>query len=168
MAHSRVQVVQWLFLVSAALFLCGIAFIVAGARTARPSASTKPDVPAAPPVASVKQIMNAIVMPNATVIYDAVGTIVDGAKVQEIAPKNDKEWAAVGGSAAAIVESGNMLLVGDRVIDKREWLSYTQRMIAAGKKVLAAADEKKANGVFMAGGELNETCDACHEKYQRQ
>jgi cytochrome c556 len=74
----------------------------------------------------------------------------------------------VADSAAAIVESGAMLLAGDRLIDKREWLSYTQRFMAAGKAALAAANAKKADGIFMAGGDLNETCDACHEKYQRQ
>jgi len=108
------------------------------------------------------------VLPNANVIYNAVGTTIDGTKVEETVPKNDKEWAAVGDSAAAIVESGNMLLVGDRLIDKREWLSYTQRFIAAGKAALAAANEKKPDGILAAGGDLNETCDACHEKYQRQ
>jgi hypothetical protein len=168
MARSPIQAIQWLFLVSVALFIGGIAFIIAGARTARPSVSSLLDVPPNPPVASVKQIMNAIVLPNATVIYNAVGATITGTKVEEFAPKNDKEWAAVGDSAAAIVESGNMLLVGDRLVDKREWLSYTQRFIAAGKAALAAADQKNPDGVLAAGGDLNETCDACHEKYQRQ
>src|SRR5262249_46817679 len=157
MARPRVPTAQWLFLVSVALFISALAFIVAGARSARPPAPTHADVPLAPPVASVKQIMNAIVMPNANVIYNAVGTVMTGANVEEIAPKNDKEWAAVGDSAAAIVESGNMLLVGDRLVDKREWLSFTQRFIAAGKAALAAANEKKPDGVFAAGGDLNET-----------
>src|SRR5262249_61787967 len=167
MARSRVPIGQWLFLVSVALFISAIAFIVAGARSARPPAPTPTDVPLTPPVASVKQLMNAIVMPNANVIYNAVGTIMTGATVEEIAPKNDKEWAAVGDSAAAIVESGNMLLVGDRLVDKREWLAYTQRFIAAGKPALRAANEKKPDGVLAAGGDLNDTCGACHEKYQR-
>src|SRR5215470_4569489 len=169
MAGSRSSLlVQRLFLVSVALFISGIAFIIAGARTTRMKPPAHADVPAAPPFATIKQIMNAIVLPNANVIYNAVGTTIDGLKVEETVPKNDKEWAAVGDSAAAIVESGNMLLVGDRFIDKREWLSYTQRFIAAGKAALAAANEKKPDGILAAGGDLNETCDACHEKYQRQ
>ena len=168
MAGSRVPVVQWLFLVSVALFISAVAFIIAGARTARASASVHADVPLAPPVASIKQIMNAIVLPNANVIYNAVGTTITGTKVEETLPRNDKEWQAVGDSAAAIVESGNMLVIGDRLVDKREWLSFTQRFIAAGKAALAAAEQKKPEGVLAAGGDLNETCDACHEKYQRQ
>jgi hypothetical protein len=168
MAGARASLVQRLFLVSVALFISGIAFIIAGARAARLNPPAHADLPAAPPVATIKQIMNAIVLPNANVIYNAVGTTIDGTKVEETVPKNDKEWAAVGDSAAAIVESGNMLLLGDRLIDKREWLSYTQRFIAAGKAALAAANEKKPEGILAAGGDLNETCDACHEKYQRQ
>jgi hypothetical protein len=168
MAGSRASFVQQLFLVSVALFLSGIAFIIVGARSARVQAPARGDAPGAPPVATIKQIMNAIVLPNANVIYNAVGTTIDGTRVEETVPKNDKEWAAVGDSAAAIVESGNLLLVGARLIDQREWLSYTQRFIAAGKAALAAANEKKPDGVLAAGGDLNETCDACHEKYRRQ
>ena len=167
MAASRVPPVQWLFLVSAALFIGGIAFIIAGARNGRPSGALRDDVPAPVAVASMKQLMNGIVLPNATVIYDSVGAVVT-TTVEEWAPKNDKEWEAVGNSAAAIVEVGNMLLVGDRLVDKREWLSFTQRFIAAGKAVLQAVDQRNADGVLAAGGDLNETCDACHEKYQRQ
>jgi hypothetical protein len=168
MAHSRGQAVQWLFCVGVALFVSGIAFIIAGARTARPVASPRVDVPMPPPVATIKQIMNGIVSPNANVIYSAVGSTITGTTVEEFAPKNDKEWEAVGDSAAAIVESGNMLLVGDRLIDKREWVSFTQRFIAAGNAALAAAAAKKPDGVLAAGSDLDETCDACHGKYQRQ
>ena len=31
--------------------------------------------------------------------------------------RNDKEWAAVGASAAALVEAANLLMVGDRAVD---------------------------------------------------
>ena len=168
MAHSRAQTVQSLFLVSVALFIAGITFIIAGARSRQPAGSPRSDVPTPAPVASIKQIMNGIVTPNANVIYSAVGSVITGTKVEEFAPKNDKEWQAVGDSAAAIVESGNMLLVGDRLIDKREWVSFTERFIAAGKAALAAADAKQPDGVLVAGSELDETCDACHGKYQRQ
>ena len=168
MTDSRGRTVQWLFVISVALFVSGIAFIISAARTARAAPAPAPsDLPAPVPVASIKQIMNSIVMPNATAIYNAVGSTIDGNKIEEFAPKNDKEWEVVGDSAAAIVESGNMLLVGDRVIDTREWVSFTQRFIAAGKAALVAATQKKPGGVLAAGGDLNVTCDACLEKYQR-
>lgn len=159
--------VQWLFVVSVALFISGIGFIIAGERAAQRATDKPAEAPDTTPVASIKQIMNGIVMPDATVIYNAVGSTSTAAGVVEMAPKNDKEWAAVGNSAAALVESGNLLLLGDRVVDKGDWIRMTREFIEAGKAALKAAESKNAEGVFTAGGDLNETCDACHEKYQR-
>src|SRR6476620_7103427 len=124
MAHSRVQVVQWLFLVSIALFIGGIAFIIAAARTSRPPSATSPEVPATAPVATVKQIMNAIVLPNANVIYNAVGSIVDGTKVEEIAPKNDQEWTAV---LHAALHRGRESGAGRRRSEETRWRARRRR-----------------------------------------
>lgn len=162
------RTVQWLFVVSVVLFISGIGFIVAGARATRMATPRPVDTPATTPIASIKQIMNGIVMPNATVVYDAVGTTISGDRVEETFPRNDKEWAAVSDSAAALVESGNLLLLGDRAVDNGDWVRMTREFISAGKVVLEAAEEKKADGIFMAGGDLNATCDSCHEKYQRR
>ena len=64
---------HWLLLVSAALFISGIAFLVAGAgRVRRPAAEAAPTRP----VASVQQIMRGIVAPAAIVVFNSVGTTV--------------------------------------------------------------------------------------------
>jgi hypothetical protein len=160
--------VDWLFVVSVALFISGISFIIAGARTAQVAAGTRVDAPVMTPVASIKQIMNGIVMPGATVIYNAVGSTSTAAGVVETAPRNDKEWAAVGDSAAALVESGNLLLIGGRALDKGDWVKMTREFSDASKAALEAAAAKNADGILMAGGDLNTSCDTCHAKYQRQ
>src|SRR5678816_1477255 len=98
------KTVYWLFVVSVALFVSGVAFIIAGERTARaatPAAAAAPDVA---PVATVKQIMIGITNPSAYVIYEAVGTKSTAAGVEEIAPQNDEEWAKVGLSLIHISE----------------------------------------------------------------
>jgi hypothetical protein len=87
MAGSRASLVQRLFLVSVALFISGIAFIIAGARAARLNPPAHADLPAAPAVATIKQIMNAIVLPNANVIYNAVGTTIDGTNGRRDGPE---------------------------------------------------------------------------------
>ena len=156
----------WLFVVSVALFVSGIGFIIAGARTTRTAARV--DAPITTPVASIKQIMNGIVMPGANVIYNAVGTTSTAAGVVETAPRNDKEWAAVGNSAAALAESGNLLLLGGRALDNGDWVKMTRQFIDAGKVALKAAEAKNVDGIFTAGGDLNASCDTCHAKYQRQ
>jgi hypothetical protein len=157
---------QWLFVVSVALFISGIGFVIAGARSAR-AATPVAEAPVTTPVATIKQIMNGIVMPDAYVIYNAVGTKSSAAGIEEIAPKNDEEWAAVGNAAAAIVESGNLLLMGDRALDKGDWVKMTREFMEQGKLALKAAEAKDTDGIVSAGGDLNTTCDNCHAKYQR-
>jgi len=157
---------QWLLVVSAALFISGIGFVIASARTTR-AATPVAEAPATMPVATIKQIMNGIVMPDAFVIYEAVGTKSSAAGVEEIAPQNDAEWAKVANAAAAIIESGNLLLMGNRVVDKGEWIKMTHDFMEQGKLALKAAEAKDKDGIVSAGGDLNTTCDNCHAKYQR-
>jgi len=160
------RTVQWLFVISAALFICGIGFVIASARTAR-TATPVAEALVTTPVASIKQIMNGIVMPDAYVIYEAVGTKSSAAGVEEIAPQNDNEWAKIANSAAAVVEAGNLLLMGDRALDKGDWVKMTRAYMDAGTKALKAAEAKDKDGIVDAGGDLNTTCDNCHARYQR-
>lgn len=161
--------VEWLFVVSVALFVSGIAFIIASG-TSRPRAAAAPtaSAPTVTPVASIRQVMSGIVMPNATVVWDAVGTTLTAGVVKEAAPKNEMEWSAVTNSAAALVEAGNLLLLGNRVVDRADWIAMTRDYIDQATSILKAAEGKNAEGVFLAGGALNTTCDACHDKYQRR
>lgn len=163
------KTVYWLFAVSVALFISGIAFVIAGERTAR--AATPAAAAAAPdvvPVATVKQIMIGITNPAAFVVYEAVGTKSSAKGVEEIAPQTDEEWAKVGSAAAAVVESGNLMLTGSRAIDKGDWVKMTRDMMEQGQKAMKAAEAKDKDGIVAAGGDLNNTCDNCHARYSRQ
>jgi hypothetical protein len=158
--------VHWLFVVSVALFVSGIGFVVAGARAAREA----PVVQAAivtTPVASVKQIMKGIVAPAATTVFNSVSTTVSFKGTEEKAPHTDEEWEQVGNSAAALIESGNLLLMGSRAVDKGEWVKMSQALIDAGRVALKATEAKSAEGVLGAGEAVNTSCDNCHRKYQR-
>lgn len=160
------RMVYWLFVVSAALFVSGIGFIVAGARTTQRAAPV--EAPALTPVASVKQIMNGIVQPAATVVFGSVGTIISAAGIVEKAPKTDEEWAAVGSSAVALVESANLLVMGDRAVDREDWVKMSRALAEAGMTALKATEAKSTDGVLSAGAVVNESCDNCHRKYQRE
>jgi hypothetical protein len=159
--------VHWLFVVAVALFLSGLAFVIAGARLARqaPKAAAA-EVPITP-VASVRQIMNGIVGPAANRIYGAVGTVISNKGTVEKAPRTDQEWETVADDAAALIESGNLILMEGRAVDRGDWVKMTQAMIDAGKVVLRAAQEKSADKVFESGEAVNESCDNCHQKYKR-
>jgi hypothetical protein len=159
----------WLFLVSAALFVCGIGFIIAGERARRQvgGEAEPPARPAPVPVASVKQLMDAMVVPNAAKVYDAVGFVSDASGTKETAPTTDAEWQAIANSAVILVESGNLLLLGNRAVDNDEWITRTKAFMDKAVAARQAAEAKSVDGIFAAGSDLNETCDACHQKYSR-
>ena len=161
------RLIHWLYVISVALFIGGIAFIIAGARTAQAAAPVETP-PVITPVASVKQIMDGIVAPAATAVFDAVGTIVDATGIHEKQPSTDAEWAAVGASAAALVESANLLVMGDRAIDRQDWVTMSKALADAGVLVLKATQAKDAMGILEAGETLNASCDSCHQRYQRE
>jgi hypothetical protein len=111
--------------------------------------------------------MKGIVAPAATVVFNSVSTTVSFKGIEERAPHSDEEWEVVGNSAAALVESGNLLLMGSRAVDKGDWVKMSQALIDAGKVALKATQEKSAEGVLGAGEAVNMSCDNCHRKYQR-
>ena len=160
------RTVHWLFIVGVALFVSGIGFVVAGARAARRAPATETAVTMVP-VASVKQIMKGIVGPAANTVFDSVVISVSLKGTEEKAPRTDEEWEAVGNSAAALIESGNLLLMGSRAVDQGDWVKMSQAMIAAGKVALRATQARSADQVLAAGEAVNASCDNCHRKYQR-
>ena len=161
------RLINWMYVVSAALFICGIGFIIAGARTTQ-AATPAEAPPAITPVATVKQIMDSIVQPGATVVFDSVGTIVDATGIHENQPRTDAEWATVGASAAALVESANLLVMGNRAIDKQDWVTMSKALADASMVVLKATEAKDPQAILAAGETLNATCDNCHQRYQRE
>lgn len=159
------RTVHWLFVVSAALFVSGIGFLVVSARTAqRPAAVVQ--APVMKPVASVRQIMQGIVGPAAKVVFESVSTTVSFEGVEEKAPKTEAEWEAVGNSAAALVESANLMMVGNRAIDA-DWTKISQALADAGVVALKAIEAKNAEALLASGEAINESCNACHRKYSR-
>ena len=161
------RLVHWLFIVSVALFLSGLGFVIAGARTAQQAPAPEPAAATLTPIASVRQIMKGITGPATTVIFDSVSTSVTAKGIKETAPHTEEEWEVVGNSAAAIIESGNLLLMGSRAVDKGDWVKMSQAMIEAGKSALKATQLKSTDEVLDSSGAIYESCDACHRKYQR-
>ena len=159
------RIVHWLFVVSVALFVSGIGFLVVSARTAqRPAAVVQ--APVMKPVASVRQIMQGIVGPAAKVVFESVSTTVSFQGVEEKAPKTDSEWETVGNSAAALVESANLMMMGSRAIDA-DWTKISQALADAGTVALKAVDARDTEALLASGEAINESCNACHRKYSR-
>ena len=160
---------SWTLALSAALFISGIVFIVAAARTREPApAAAAPAAVATTPVASVRQIMIGVTIPAATAVYDSVGTVISARGIEETAPRNDEEWAQLATHAAMLAESGNMMMVPGRAIDTGDWMKMSNDMVAAAQAAVKAAEAKSTEGILDAGSKINTTCDNCHARYQRQ
>jgi hypothetical protein len=157
---------HWFFVVSVLLFISGIGFVIAGERSAREAPAAETGAVLAP-VATVKQIMKGIVGPAATTVFNSVSTTVTSKGIEDKAPSTDEEWEVVGNAAAALIESGNLLLMGSRMVDKGEWVKMSQAMSDAAQVALKATQAKSADQVLASGEAVNVSCDNCHRKYQR-
>jgi hypothetical protein len=159
------RAVHWLFLLSLALFVCGVGFVIAAGRSPREAPRT--EAPPTVPVASVKQIMNGIVGPAATVVFGSVGTTITLQGTEEREPRTDEDWEALRDSAAALAEAGNMMMLGSRAVDKGDWIRMSRALIDAATLTLKAADAKSPADVFNSAEVIYNSCNTCHMKYQR-
>lgn len=160
------RIVHWLFIVSSALFVFGLGFVVVGARFARQAPVAAERAPIVP-IATMKQIMSGIVNPASTVIFNAVSFTVTAKGTDTVAPRNDAEWAVVGTSAAALAEAGNLLMVDGRAVDRGDWIKMSLAMIDAGRATLKAVEAKDPDAVLAVGENVNRSCDDCHQRYRR-
>ena len=153
------RTIHWLYLVTVVLFVASVARFVAGASSSARIARE------ATAVATVKQIMDGIVMPSAQIVFDAVAIISTVEGTEERQPRTETEWARVGASAAALIEAGNLLLMGNRVRDNDEWIVRTRAMMDAAAVALKATEARDVEALFASGESVNVSCDSCHAKY---
>lgn len=133
-------------------------FALAGCAKAPP-----PPPPAIPPapfksVATVKQVMQSITIPEADVVWS----------VPNETPKDDAAWLKVENSALALAESGNLLMMEGRAVDHEEWMKHASLLIDVATKAATAARAKDANQMSDIGDELYTVCENCHMKYMQQ
>jgi hypothetical protein len=114
---------------------------------------------------TTQQLMGWIIDPTADVIWNSVGTTISAQGTQEHQPRTDEEWATMRNAAAVLIESGNLLMLDARPVDKEQWMTVARGMSDAAAKVLEAAEAKDVEAYFDAGGTLYESCVACHSKY---
>jgi hypothetical protein len=101
-------------------------------------------------------------------ICRTVATTITASGIEEKMPRTDEEWAHVANNAAMLAESGNLLMLGDRAVDRGEWITISQQLVSAATMAVKAAAARSTDDIITAGGEINTTCDNCHAKYQRQ
>jgi hypothetical protein len=142
------------------------------------------------PTATVKDIMDSIVDPDADVLWNSVATIVTLTGTEEREPKTDEEWTAVRRSAIKLVEATNLLMMPGRRVartgeksenphvelepaaieklitdDPVTWSKLVTGLHDAAVPALNAINEKNAKDLFEAGDSLDKACESCHQHY---
>lgn len=135
--------------------------LIVGILTACAKAPPPPPPASAAPfksVATVKQVMQSITIPEADVVWG----------VPSEAPPDDAAWLKVENSALALAESGNLLMMEGRAVDHEEWMKQAGSLIDVATKAATAARAKDADKMAEVGDELYSVCEACHMKYMKQ
>jgi len=114
------------------------------------------------PVATVDQVMDAIVIPSSQALFDAV-VYENGVLVQS--PKVDDDWFALQMHALAVAEAGNLLVMPPRAKDTGEWQTMSRALTDSAVKVAQAAEAKDIEGMLATGSEMYAACTSCHRKY---
>jgi cytochrome c556 len=107
------------------------------------------------PVADVRQLMNAILIPSSDALFEV------GSKP----PKDADAWTNVERAAVTLAESGNLLMIGSRAKREAAWMQFARALVDAGQEAVKAATKKNVDDVLAAGDKIYETCDGCHSKY---
>lgn len=148
--------------------------------------------PAPQPVASIQEIMQAIVDPSADALWESVSTTVSAAGIEEKQPANDAEWLQLRHLAVSISEAANLLVADGRAVaytghtledahvngilvpaeieqkiaaDRPAFALKALALQQAAQQIIAAIDARDTERFLAAGGQLDHACESCHQKY---
>ena len=186
--------VRSLFTASVIVLLASLVLIAACQKPAETTAAAP--APAAPPppeyvpTATVKDLMQSVVDPNADVVWLAVTTVQSNKGTIETRPKTDEEWTKVRHGAVALMEASNLLMVPGRHVarpgeksetpgvelepsemealinkDLGAWRKRAHGLHEAGVAAIQAIDAKDANKLFEVGEQIERACEGCHSQY---
>ena len=142
------------------------------------------------PTATIKDIMDSMVDPNADAVWESVAVTVSATGIENKAPHTDDEWIEVRRHAIPILEATNLLLIPGRRVakpgekaekpdielspeeieklindDRQTFATLAHGLHDAASAVLKAIDARNAEALLYAGDGLDKACENCHLKY---
>lgn len=138
------------------------------------------------PIASIQDLMESQIDPDADFIWGSVGTIITAAGVDERQPHTDEEWQEVRRKVVALIEATNLLIIPGRRVASEEFASAgpgvlssaeIERRLAGDRadfnhfavalrevavQELAAVERKDAAALSQDGEAMDAVCEACH------
>jgi hypothetical protein len=142
------------------------------------------------PTATVKDIMDSVVDPNADFIWDSVEVVATLQGTEEKAPKTDEDWKNLRRHTISLLEASNLLLVpgrhvakpGEKADDERvelkpeeiearvkddpaAWTTGAHGLHDATLESLQAIEARDVKALLNAGDVLDQACETCHRRY---
>ena len=140
--------------------------------------------------ATIKDLMDAMVDPNAEYLFDNIVEIVDETGIIDKTPKTDEEWKEVRRRALMLFEAPNLLVAPGRTVakpgekakypevelspeqiqkliddDRDAFVRRAQRLQDAAALALKAIDARDKKALFAKLGDVDKACESCHLHY---
>jgi hypothetical protein len=137
---------------------------------------------------TIEELMEAIVMPSADIIWSAV--VYDSTQNGDelIGPETDEGWDKLRWGAIALAEAANSLVIPGRhaapagtvagegelapmeiealiAKERPAWVAYAHTLHTVAMQTAAAADAHDADQIFEIGGAIDTACEACHLQF---
>jgi hypothetical protein len=174
------------------LLFASVLLLLASACAQQPAqpAAAQAGVPKFETTATLKDIMDSMVEPNADFVFDSVETIIDAQGEHNKLPRTDDEWKAVRRAAVTVMEATNSLLVPGRRVakagekaddpnvelgpeqiqalidgDRESFNGFANGLHTAMTEAFNAINAKDAAKLFEVADGIDKACEECHLKY---
>ena len=157
------------------------------------SAPAPAAAPLAPPaiqiMASIQELMDAVIDPSADALWDSVSITATAKNTVFHQPHSEEEWQEARRHAIALIEGTNLLVMdgrklvapGSPVLDQGTsgvlsaeegqmkfdsqhptFVQFAKALREAGTQMLTAIDQKDPTGMMNAGAAMDGVCEGCH------
>jgi hypothetical protein len=161
--------------------------------TAAAPVPVAPATPAPPPpfqiMASIQELMDAVIDPSADALWDSVSIIETTKGTVFHQPHSDEEWQSARRHAIALIEGTNLLVMdgrrlvapgspvldqgtsgvlsaeeGQKLLDAQHstFVQFARALREAGTQMLTSIDKKDPTGMMNAGAAMDGVCESCH------
>jgi len=112
--------------------------------------------PSFQPVGSMGELMIRIIYPTSDALF----------YIERDPPKTDAQWNAIRNQALMLAESGNLMLLPNRLRDQGDWVKETKVMIDLATQAYRAAQAKDMDAILAVNDKLVGSCVVCHQQYR--
>ena len=160
-----------------------------GTQAQSQQAASGPDENGFIPAATIREIMDSMMMPTADAMWDSVAYIATADYIIDAKPETEEDWQKLRWSAVTMAEAANALLIPGRRVDqpgvvadspeeldpeviqamietdRQAWVAFANAMHAVAMEAIRVIDARSVEGVSEVGGTIDDACEACHLQF---